>query len=82
LDCGWESLAGLKHIQAQIDGVFSHDSLSDAAEPFHVLHMDSMSDDSMSNQLQVTPHTMFWTVDGKSLAGLKQIQSQTVQPPP
>jgi hypothetical protein len=48
-----KSLAGLKQIQAQIDGVFSHDSLSDAAEPFHVLHMDPMSDDSMSNQLLV-----------------------------
>jgi hypothetical protein len=32
---------------------FSHDSLSDAAEPFHVLYMDPMSDDSMSNQLLV-----------------------------
>jgi hypothetical protein len=46
-------LAGLKQIQAQIDGILSHNSLSDAAEPFHVLHMDPMSDDSMSNQLLV-----------------------------
>jgi hypothetical protein len=41
------------NLQAQIDGFFSHDSLSDAAEPFHVLYMDPMSDDSMSNQLLV-----------------------------
>jgi phage-related protein len=34
-----KSLAGLKQIQAQIDGVFSHDSLSDAAEPFHVFYI-------------------------------------------
>jgi hypothetical protein len=44
------SLAGLKQIhQAQIDGVSSHDTSSVAAEPFHVLHMDPMSDVSMCN---------------------------------
>jgi hypothetical protein len=38
-------------IQPKIDGISSHDTLSVAAEPFHVLHMDPMSDVSMCNQL-------------------------------
>jgi hypothetical protein len=46
-----KSLTGLKQIQAQTDDISSYDTLSDAAEPFHVLHMDSMSDVSMCNQL-------------------------------
>jgi hypothetical protein len=35
--------------KVQIDGVSSHDTSSVAAEPFHVLHMDPMSDVSMCN---------------------------------
>ena len=40
-------------IQPKIDGISSYDTLSVAAEPFHVLHMDPMSDVSMCNQLLV-----------------------------
>jgi hypothetical protein len=39
--------------QAKIDGISIHKISSVAAEPFHVLHMDPMSDDSMCNQLLV-----------------------------
>jgi hypothetical protein len=53
MDCGGKSLAGLKQIQAQTKCFSSHDTLSDAAEPFHALHMDPMSNFSMCNQLLV-----------------------------
>jgi hypothetical protein len=39
--------AGLEQNQVQTDGVTSHDTSSVASEPFHVLHMDPMSDVSM-----------------------------------
>jgi hypothetical protein len=49
-----KSLAGVQQIQAQSDGISSHHTLSVAAEPFHVLHMDPMlSDVSMCNKLLV-----------------------------
>jgi hypothetical protein len=40
-------------IQSKIDEISSHDTLPVAAEPFHVLHMDPMSDVSMCNQVLV-----------------------------
>jgi hypothetical protein len=49
-------LAGLKQIQDKTDGVTSHDTSSVAAEPFHVLHMDPMSDVSMCNQVLMVAH--------------------------
>ncbi len=46
------------------DGVSSHDTSSVAAEPFHVLHMDPMSDVSMCNQVLVAHlcHPMLYFV--------------------
>jgi hypothetical protein len=62
-------------IQPEIDDISSHDTLSVAAEPFHVLHMDPMGDVSMCSQLLVAQHlchhichALFWTVAGKHLA--------------
>jgi hypothetical protein len=47
-------LAGVQQkIQAKSGGVSSHNTSSNAAEPFHVLHMDPISDVSMCNQLLV-----------------------------
>ena len=42
-----KSLALCLQTQAKIDGVFGHNISSVAAEPFHVLHVNLMSDDSM-----------------------------------
>jgi hypothetical protein len=60
-------------IQAQIDGVSSHKSSSNAAEPFHVLDMNPMSDVSMCNQLLVAhlccPTPCFGLRLGTVLAG-------------
>jgi hypothetical protein len=39
--------------KVQTDGISSHDTSSVTAEPFHVLHMDPMSDVSMCNQVLV-----------------------------
>jgi hypothetical protein len=43
-------------IKPKIDGISSHDTLSVAAEPLHVLHMDPMSDVYMCNQILVAQH--------------------------
>jgi hypothetical protein len=53
-----QNLAVEQQIQAQNDGVSSHNTLSEAAEPTHVLHMDpmTMSDVSMCDQL------LWWTI--------------------
>jgi hypothetical protein len=65
-------------IQAKIDGVSSHYTSSSAAEPFHILYMDPMSDVSMSNQLLWWPIcvapccVVVAVVNGNSLAGVQQ----------
>jgi hypothetical protein len=38
-------------ILGKSDAVWRHVTVYDAAEPFHVLHMDPMSDDLVSNQI-------------------------------
>jgi hypothetical protein len=64
-------------IQAKIDGVSSHNTSSNAAEPFHILlNMDLMSDVSMCNQLLVAhlccPMPCFGLRLGTVLAGVQQ----------
>jgi hypothetical protein len=44
---------GRELIQDKTDGLSSQDTLSFAAEPFHVLHIDSLSGVLMCNQLLV-----------------------------
>ena len=48
-----ESLALPHHTQAKSQVVSSHTTTSVAVEPFHVLHVDPMSDVSMCNHLLV-----------------------------
>jgi hypothetical protein len=61
----------VQQIQAKSDGVSSHNTLSVAAGPCHVLHMDPMSDDSMCNQLLVAHlchPTMVWNAVGQKFS--------------
>jgi hypothetical protein len=48
-----KSLAVCQQIPVKHARISSHDTLSIAAEPFHVLHMDPMSDVSMCYKLLV-----------------------------
>jgi hypothetical protein len=65
---------------SQIDGVSSKNATSNAAEPFHVLHMDPMSDVSMCNQLLVAhlcrPIPCFGLWLGTVWKSVQQIQAQ------
>jgi hypothetical protein len=45
-----ESLVLQHLIQAKIDGVSGHDTISDVSKPFHALHVDSIGDVPVCNQ--------------------------------
>jgi hypothetical protein len=76
-----KSLAGVQLIQAKIYGIYSHNTLSVAAEPFHVLYMDPMSDVSMCNQLLVAHHCLPMPCFGLQLGKVLQIHTTQVALP-
>jgi hypothetical protein len=49
LSCSWEKFGTVPPNSSQNWSKFGHNTSSVAAEPFHVLHVNLMSDDSMCN---------------------------------